>query len=88
MSSKSYEQMLRDTVFLLVEKTRDPLIYGGDDYQRGYVQALYVTLSLIRSQIDVFDLDTGRAGLGDFDPAEWRELGALYWDMRTGGRTT
>jgi hypothetical protein len=86
MSSKQYEQMLRDTVHLLVETTRDPSIYGGGDYQRGYVQAMYATLSLVRSQIDRFDLDASRAGMGDFDPAEWRELGALYWDMRSGGR--
>ena len=86
MSSKPYEQMLRDSVFMLVEKTRVPSIYGDEEFDRGYLQALHSVLSLIRGQIDVFDLDRTRAGLGDFDPEEWRQLGPLYWDTRPSGR--
>jgi hypothetical protein len=77
--------MLRDTVFELVEMTRDKKLYQTTDFDRGYLMGLHSALSLVQQQVEVFGLDKKRAGIGDFDPDAWLGEGSKYWDARPGG---
>ena len=88
MSDQSYEFMLRDTVFELVEMTRDKKLYEPTGFSKGYLMGLYSALSLVQQQIQAFELDARRAGLGDFNPDAWLREGHKYWDARPGGHKT